>query len=158
MNGSGFAATRETSDGAAGSARPAQTAHIRNAAQLHDSPLARAMFLALGSLALLLAVLGVFLPVLPTTPFVLLAAACFARGSERLHNGLLAHRVAGPIIHEWREHRSMPAGVKPWAFLLMGLSFGISILLVESNWHRAMLAGIAIVLAVFLWRIPVRGQ
>jgi uncharacterized membrane protein YbaN (DUF454 family) len=126
--------------------------------QLHDSPLVRVIFLLLGTLALLLGVLGFFLPVLPTTPFVLLAAACFARGSEHLHIWLLTHRTAGPIIRAWREHRSMPAGVKPWAFLLMGLSFGISILLMESNWHRAMLAGIAIVLALFLWRIPVRGK
>ncbi|MBA3032985.1 MAG: YbaN family protein [Gammaproteobacteria bacterium] len=158
MNGSSFADTRQTSDATAGSAPLEQSSTSDNALQLHDSPLVRAIFLVLGSLALLLGVLGIFLPVLPTTPFVLLAAACFARGSEHLHNWLLAHRIAGPIILEWRTHRSMPAGVKPWAFLLMGLSFGVSILLMESYWHRGMLAGIAIVLAFFLWRIPVRGE
>lgn len=126
------------------------------ASRLHDSRLVRWIFLALGLAALLLAVLGIFLPLLPTTPFVLLAAACFARSSERFHNLLLAHRVAGPIIRAWREHRSMPPGVKPWAFLLMGLSFGASIMLMELAWHRAMLAAIAVVLAFFLWRVPVR--
>lgn len=124
--------------------------------RLHDSRLMRAVFLGLGIVALLLAVAGIFLPMLPTTPFVLLAAACFARGSEFLHDKMLAHRVAGPIIREWHEHRSMPPGVKPWAFLLMGLSFGASILLMETTWHRAMLAAIGIVLAFFLWRVPVR--
>lgn len=147
MNGSGLA-----------DARLEQASTGDKGLQLHDSPLVRMIFLLLGTLALLLGVLGIFLPVLPTTPFVLLAAACFARGSEHLHNWLLTHRTAGPIIRAWREHRGMPAGVKPWAFLLMGLSFGISILLMESNWHRAMLAGIAIVLALFLWRTPVRGK
>lgn len=127
-----------------------------SASRLHDSRLIRAVFLGLGLLALLLAVAGIFLPMLPTTPFVLLAAACFARGSEFLHDKMLAHRVAGPIIREWHEHRSMPPGVKPWAFLLMGLSFGASILLMETPWHRAMLAAIGIVLAFFLWRVPVR--
>ena len=126
--------------------------------QLHNSRLMRAVFLGLGVTALLLAVAGIFLPMLPTTPFVLLAAACFARGSTHLHDRMLSHRVAGPIIREWHEHRSMPLGVKPWAFLLMGLSFGISILLMESPWHRAMLAAIAAVLAFFLWRVPVRGD
>ena len=124
--------------------------------RLHDSRLMRAVFLGLGVVALLLAVAGIFLPMLPTTPFVLLAAACFARGSEYLHDKMLAHRIAGPIIREWHEHRSMPPGVKPWAFLLMGLSFGASILLMETPWHRAMLAAIGIVLAFFLWRVPVR--
>ncbi len=127
-----------------------------NASRLHDSRLMRSIFLGLGGAALLLAVAGIFLPVLPTTPFVLLAAACFARGSETLHDRMLAHRVAGPIIREWQEHRSMPPGIKPWAFLLMGLSFGASILLMASPWHRAMLAAIAAVLAFFLWRVPVR--
>ncbi|MFA5241562.1 MAG: YbaN family protein [Sulfuricella sp.] len=127
-----------------------------SASRLHDSRLIRAVFLALGMVALLLAVAGIFLPMLPTTPFVLLAAACFARGSEYLHEKMLAHRIAGPIIREWHEHRSMPPGVKPWAFLLMGLSFGASILLMETPWHRAMLAAIGTVLAFFLWRVPVR--
>jgi uncharacterized membrane protein YbaN (DUF454 family) len=123
---------------------------------LHDSRLIRSVFLGLGVTALLLAVLGIFLPLLPTTPFVLLAAACFARGSERLHDWLLAHHIAGPIIREWRLHRSMPPGIKPWAFVLMGLSFGISLLLMEAPWHRAILGTIAAVLALFLWRVPVR--
>ena len=126
--------------------------------RLHDSRLMRTVFLGLGVAALLLAVAGVFLPMLPTTPFVLLAAACFARGSEYLHDKMLAHRVAGPIIREWHEHRSMPPGVKPWAFLLMGLSFGASILVMETPWHRAMLAAIGIILAFFLWRVPVRRE
>ncbi len=125
--------------------------------QLHDSRLIRWVFLGLGLTALLLAGLGIFLPLLPTTPFVLLAAACFARGSKRMHDWLLAQRIAGPIIRAWRLHRSMPPGVKPWAFLLIGLSFGISMLVMEAIWHRVILGAIAAVLAFFLWRVPVRN-
>ncbi len=124
--------------------------------KLHDSRLMRFIYLSLGLVALLLGVLGLMLPVLPTTPFVLLAAACFARGSERFHRRLLAHRIAGPIVREWQQHRAMPPGVKSWAFALMGLSFGVSLLLVPSAWHRAMLLVIAALLAAFLWRVPVR--
>jgi uncharacterized membrane protein YbaN (DUF454 family) len=124
--------------------------------RIHDSHLVRVFFVAAGFLALILAVLGVVLPVLPSTPFVLLAAACFARSSERFHNWLLSHRVAGPVIREWQEHRAMPPGAKRWAYLLMGISFGISIYVVPSLWHRLMLGGIAIALGIFLWRVPVR--
>lgn len=127
-----------------------------SAPSLHDSPLVRAVYLGVGTVALLLGVVGIFLPLLPTTPFILLAAACFARGSERLHNWLLAQRIAGPIIHDWQEHRSMPRRVKPWAFLMMALSFGVSMAMMESPWHRVMLASVAVILAVFLWRVPVR--
>lgn len=126
--------------------------------KLHNSRLVRLVFLWLGFVSLLLGALGVVLPVLPTTPFVLLAAACFARGSEDFHRRLLAHRIAGPIVREWEEHRSMPPGVKPWAFGLMFVSFGISMLLVPAAWHRLMLLGIAAVLSFFLWRVPVRGK
>ncbi|ATE62834.1 hypothetical protein CCZ27_21655 [Thauera sinica] len=117
----------------------------------------RIAFLWLGCIALLLGALGVVLPLLPTTPFVLLAAACFARGSERFHRRLLAHRIAGPIVREWEEHRSMPPGVKPWAFGLMFVSFGVSMLIVPATWHRLMLLCIAAVLTFFLWRVPVRA-
>jgi uncharacterized membrane protein YbaN (DUF454 family) len=125
-------------------------------ARPHDSRAVRIACLAAGGAALLLGLLGIFLPLLPTTPFVLLAAACFARSSTRLHERMLAHRIAGPIIREWHAHRAMPPGVKPWAFALMGISFGASILAMESPWHRAMLALLAAALAWFLWRVPVR--
>lgn len=133
--------------------------HLRSAAaeaRQQRSRVVRALYIAVGGLALLLGVLGIFLPVLPSTPFVLLAAACFARSSERLHRYLLAQPHIGPIIHAWEAHRAMPPGVKPWAYALMALSFGVSILLMDSPWHRGMLAALALVLAVLLWRVPVR--
>ena len=124
--------------------------------RLHDSRLVRGLYLALGIVALVLAVLGAVLPVLPTTPFVLLAAACFARGSKHFHDRLLVNRFAGPLIREWREHHSIPRRVKRWVYLLMALSFGSSILLMPAVWQQVMLAVLGIVLAVFIWRIPVR--
>jgi uncharacterized membrane protein YbaN (DUF454 family) len=129
-----------------------------SASKVHDSRLMRSVFLGLGIMALLLGVIGIFLPIMPTTPFILLAAGCFARGSERLHDWMLAQRFAGPIIRNWELHRSMPPWVKPWAFLMMAVSFGISIILVNSLWHRIILATIAAVIAAVLWRIPVRSD
>ncbi|MYD99888.1 MAG: DUF454 domain-containing protein [Alphaproteobacteria bacterium] len=65
---------------------------------------ARAVWIAVGFAALALAALGVVLPLLPTTPFLLVAAYAFARSSERWHAWLLSHRVFGPIIEDWRRH------------------------------------------------------
>ena len=123
---------------------------------LHDSPIVRILYLSAGFLALLLGALGAVLPVLPTTPFVLLAAACFARGSERFHRKLLENRIAGPIIREWNIYHSIPHRVKCWVYFLMSLSFGSSILIVPELWQKIMLIGIGSVLAFYIWRIPVR--
>jgi uncharacterized membrane protein YbaN (DUF454 family) len=125
--------------------------------QPHPSAWVRWLFLCLGLAALTLAVLGVFLPVLPTTPLVLLAAAFFARGSTRLHRYLLHHKVFGPIIQDWEEHRSMPPGVKPWALVVLTLSFAGSIYAVDAMPLRLALAASGLILALFLWRVPVRA-
>ncbi len=65
---------------------------------------ARICYLIGGGLCVLLAVLGVFLPLLPTTPFLILAAFCFSRSSERLHRWLLNQPTFGPMIHDWEQH------------------------------------------------------
>lgn len=125
-------------------------------ARPHDSRWVRLFCLGAGVVALALGLIGIVVPVLPTTPFVLLAAACFARASARLHAALLGHRVLGPIIHEWQEYRAMPRRAKRFAYGLMLVSFGTSILLMESVWHRLMLAALGLGLTFFLWRVPVR--
>ncbi|PTN12818.1 YbaN family protein [Nitrosomonas aestuarii] len=124
--------------------------------RLHPSPLIRSLYLGAGCLALMLGALGVILPILPTTPFVLLAAACFARGSERFHCKLMTNRYTGPIILEWRLHRSIPRKAKRLAYIMTALSFSISILIVPEMWQKIMLATIACILAFFLARIPVK--
>ncbi len=126
--------------------------------QLHRSTVIRWLYFAIGLTALLAGIIGIFLPVLPTTPFVLLAAGCFARSSERFHQLLLNHRIAGPIIREWCEYGSMPRKVKRWAYLLMSVSFGSSILIVSSWWLKGMLVSLALLLAFFIWRVPVRDE
>lgn len=127
-----------------------------SAAPPHDSRLVRWLCLGAGVSALVLGLIGVVVPVLPTTPFVLLAAACFARASTRLHDALLGQRDLGPVIREWQEHRAMPRRAKRFAYGLMLLSFSGSILLMDSIWHRLMLASLGLVLGFFLWRVPVR--
>lgn len=126
--------------------------------RMHDSRFMRSLYLAAGFAALALAVAGALLPILPTTPFLLLAAACFARSSKRFHDKLLANRIAGPIIREWTAHRSIRRDVKRWVYVLMALSFGSSILVMPTLWLQVMLAVLGIVLTFFIWRIPVRDS
>ena len=132
--------------------------HGAGSVRPHDSRVVRALYLTVGFAALILGIVGIVLPVLPTTPFVLLAAACFARSSKHFHDKLLAHRFAGPIIRQWIEHRSIPRRVKRWVYLLMALSFTGSILLMPSVLHQVMLAVLGIILVAFIWRIQVRDD
>jgi uncharacterized membrane protein YbaN (DUF454 family) len=84
--------------------------------------------IAFGLLFVGLGVLGIFLPVLPTTPLLLLALACFARSSERLHGWLLSHRAFGPLLKHWHETRSMPRSAKFAAVASIVGVGGISVL------------------------------
>lgn len=129
-----------------------------DAALHHRHPLPVRLVLAgLGTLFVLLGLLGLFLPVLPTTPFLLLAAACYARSSRRIFDWLLNHPRFGPIIREWREYRSMPYRAKRTALLLIALSFGVSITFFVPGWLAKLAMGIAgLLLMVWIARIPSR--
>jgi uncharacterized membrane protein YbaN (DUF454 family) len=123
----------------------------------HGSPLVRWLLLAAGVVCVVLGVIGIFLPLLPTTPFMLLAAACFARSSRRFHDWLLANRTFGPLILEWEKHRSIPRRTKLTAIALMSLTLAVSIVFfVEPAWLQALLAAFGVLLAVWLYRIPSR--
>ena len=100
-----------------------------------------------------LAVLGVALPLVPTTPFVLLAAACFVRSSPRLHRRLQADPRLGPLLRQWRAHRSVPRGAKRRAYLLVVLSFSFSLLAVEATALRVVLLVCAAGVLSFLARL-----
>lgn len=117
----------------------------------------RLVFAGFGTLFVLLGVLGIFLPVLPTTPFLLLAAACYARASRRIFSWLLNHRQFGPLIREWREHRAMPYRAKRRALWLIALSFAISVGFVVPDWPAKLAMGVGgLVLMAWVARIPSR--
>ena len=79
-------------------------------------------FIGLGSLFLLIGVVGIFLPLLPTTPFLILTAYCFNRGSSRFHSWLLAHRIFGPPILDWQQNRVIKSRYKVMATVTMTIS------------------------------------
>ncbi len=118
------------------------------------SPLLRAVLLVTGTVSLVLGVVGIILPVLPTTPFLLVTAACYARASTRLYRWLLGQPSLGPIVTEWRRSRSLPPGVKMRALLVVAITFTVSIVLVDDVLVRAVLLLIAVILSAFLYRLP----
>lgn len=91
----------------------------------------------LGGLCLLVGAIGVFLPLLPTTPFVLLAAACFARSSPRMHHWLLQHRLFGPMLQQWEQKRCIPCRIRNLALLMMvGMGSVSIVFLVPGLWLK----------------------
>lgn len=136
-----------------------ETADTADAVRLHASPLVRALLWIAGSIALLLGLVGVFLPVLPTTPFILLAAACYARASEHFYRWLLKNPAFGPMIREWQQHRSIPYRTKRVAVGMMSLSIAVSIWVVSGRlWLQILLATIAVTVGIWLWRLPSRDR
>lgn len=113
----------------------------------------RWLLLAAGWLALVLGFVGVFLPLLPTTPFLLLAAACFVRSSPRLHARMLAHPRLGPFLEQWRRERSIPRAAKVRAYVLVVACFTLSIVLAEALAVRLALGALGLGLLVFLARL-----
>jgi hypothetical protein len=125
----------------------------------HESPILRGLLIAAGLACVACGLVGMFLPVLPTTPFMILAAACFARGSQRFHRWVLDHPVFGSTVREWQVHRSIPWRAKLSAIGLMSLTLTTSIVFfVRPLWLQLALALLGLGLAVWMYRIPSRDR
>ena len=98
-----------------------------------------------------LGIAGIVLPLLPGMPFLIIAAACFARANERFYNWLLNHPVVGPPLHAWRNHRRIPKRVKPRAVAAILIAFGLSSwLALDDPWLRAGWMAFGVAVAVFV--------
>lgn len=114
----------------------------------------RILLIACGTLCVGLGFIGIFLPVLPTTPFLLLAAACYARSSRRFYHWLLNNRWCGRYIRNYREGRGIPLRQKTITIVLLWLAIGYSALFVVPHWWiKLLLAGIAVAVTVHIARI-----
>ena len=121
--------------------------------------LLRWALIAAGFVSLALGGLGVILPGLPTTPFVLLAGACFVRASPRLHAWLLGTRWAGPMLKDWETHRSLRRRTKWLALLTMAITISISLWILKDQRHIQLVVLLAAFIGAWaVWRIPVREQ
>lgn len=105
-----------------------------------------------GWLSVVLGVIGIFLPIMPTTPFLLLAAACFARSSPRFYNWLVNHKRLGPWIRDYLEGNGIPRKAKVYAIVTMWISIGFSCYLVPWPWARVLMVMCAILVTVYILR------
>ncbi len=109
------------------------------------------LYVILGWVAIGLGFLGIFLPVLPTTPFLLLAAALFFRGSPGLYGWLVNHKTLGPYIRNFRENRAISLHVKIVSVCMMWTTILLSAFLaVEAWWLRIVLFAIAIGVSIHI--------
>lgn len=105
-----------------------------------------------GSVSLILGVLGIFLPMLPTTPFLLLSAAAWVKASPSLYEWLINHRVLGEYIRNFREHRAIPLRVKIISVSLVWLTIGYCIFAVVDEWWWAQVL-MALLATAISWHI-----
>ncbi len=108
-----------------------------------------------GMLSLALGLLGIFLPILPTTPFLLLTAACWARSSRRFYVWLMTNRIFGSYIHNWRKHGVIPKNTKLYAIALITVTMSTSIIFfIPMIIGQITMGLIGIAVICYLYRMP----
>ncbi len=121
------------------------------------SPTLRYVLFACGCLSVALGVIGIFLPVLPTTPFLLLAAACFARSSKRFYLWLVLHPKLGPWVRDYLDGQGLPLKGKIWALVLMWTSISFSMWIVPLPWVRIFMLVSAVCVTVYILKQKTRA-
>lgn len=116
-------------------------------------PVTRALLILGGTVSLAVGIAGVFLPLLPATPFLLLASACYVRSSDRMHRWLMEHKHLGMYIRAFRERRGMPMRAKVVTLVLLWASMAYSIYRVDILAVRILLVVIAVGVTVLVLRM-----
>jgi hypothetical protein len=112
--------------------------------------------LSTGWISLALGVIGIFLPLLPTTPFLLLSAWCFSQSSPRFHDWLLNHPKLGVFITAWTNKEGIDSSVKARIIVFMWLGMAISMMIIGKAWSFLLLACIGIMVTIHILRLPTK--
>lgn len=123
---------------------------------IHQSALMRAVYFVLGLACLILGLIGIVVPGMPTTVFILLAGYFWARSSRRFYAWLLAHRLFGRMIINWQTHRAIPRFAKYLAWSMMSLSTIILFFKLPSQWQWVawLLAAVSLGVGIWMARLP----
>lgn len=111
-------------------------------------------WVSVGSVFVGVGLVGIFLPLLPTTPFLLLAAACYIRSSPRLYRWLMTNRVTGHYIRNYREGRGMPMRAKIISIGVLWVTLLVSAVLAPYDWMLIILAAVALGVPILISRMP----
>jgi uncharacterized membrane protein YbaN (DUF454 family) len=115
----------------------------------------RWILICCGWFSIVVGVVGIILPLIPTVPFLLLAAACFARSSERFHGWLIEHAQLGPLVRDYLQSGGIPLRVKKMAIGMVWISFPVSaFLFVPVVWLKIVLMASAAAITLYLLRLP----
>lgn len=115
----------------------------------------KALWISFGILSLILGFIGVFLPLLPTTPFALLAAFCFSKGSDQLHEWLLDSKLFGPLIRDWESYGVIRLRVKKISTTMIALLFGYTLIFVKVFlWIKLVVSLSGVLVLCFIWTRP----
>jgi uncharacterized membrane protein YbaN (DUF454 family) len=112
----------------------------------------------IGSLSLAFGIVGIFIPVLPTTPFLLLSSFCFIHSSKRLYNWLINHKIFGEYIYNYMTYRAVKRSTKIGALLFLWLSLMISMLVVSSLHLRIFLFAVGIGVSIHLYTLKTLNE
>jgi hypothetical protein len=125
---------------------------------MNQNKLIKAIYIIIGSVSLALGTMGIFLPVLPTTPFLLLTAYFYLRSSERLYHWLLHHKVFGKYIYDYIKYRSIPLKTKILALVLLWPSIIVTLFFIPLWPVKVMLVLIASTVTVYIIRLKTRVE
>ncbi len=123
--------------------------------ELDRSRFRRALWFSAGMLSLVLGIIGLLLPLVPTTPFIILAAAGFSRSSSRFYNAVMSQRTVGPLVYEWRERRTIPRRAKVAACVVIIITFGVTgVFVIHHPVPRVIIASIGASVALWIVTRP----
>ncbi len=115
----------------------------------------KVLFITLGTLSLIIGIIGIVVPGLPTTTFLLITAALYVRSSERLYNWLLNHRILGKYIREYRKNKAISKKTKIYSISLMWIMILISaFIIIEINYVRLILLACGIIGTIIVLKVP----
>lgn len=124
----------------------------------HKSRIVRFLLIFVGTVCVALGIIGIFIPGLPTTPFLLAAAACYAKASERFYNWLMNNRYFGSFIRDWRIHKAIPLRAKIIAISTIVVTMALSAFFLPVLGVRIGMAIIGIAVIAYLLRFPTKRK
>jgi len=136
---------------------PVGSAELSNEVGRVRSASGRFALLAVGHTCVVLGLIGAFLPIMPTTVFLLVAASCYARASTKFYNRLVSHRIFGPMILDWQMHRAMSRKSKTIAITSIVVVFALTLVFfLTITWVRVLHASIGLSLIALILSIRTR--